>query len=308
MTTCKVQAHSLQCDICRGEEFVTVAGPSYARAELCPRFANCALCRGNGFVRARDAHGYEVLRSCDLKAMKFKVQLFNEAMIPSAFHAVRLASPPYRRTDANRDAFTHFCDLYQRLSANVGPGGRLPRQTKGIGLSGAPGTGKTHLMAAMARHLVLDLGLRCRFTDFSQLLWQLKAEFDAGKGEVQLIAPLVEVEVLFIDEMGKGRGSEWERSILDALISERYNRGLMTFFATNYSLNAEPPKAVGFGAAKELLKEFAVETLEDRIGGRVASRLHAMCDLIYLTGASDARKPAGGETALGAWSSPRKLR
>ena len=53
---------------------------------------------------------------------------------------------------------------------------------------------------------------------------------------MEVLRPLLHVPVLAIDELGKERGTDWERSMLDELISRRFNSGLATLFATNYFL------------------------------------------------------------------------
>ena len=83
------------------------------------------------------------------------------------------------------------------------------------------------------------------------------------------IGPLSEVEVLAIDELGKGRGSVFEEEVLDELIGRRYNNGKLTLFASNYPVEAvEPPR--------EGKQELWHQSLRTRVGERVFSRLHEM--------------------------------
>ena len=90
--------------------------------------------------------------------------------------------------------------------------------------------------------------------------------------------PLVETEVLVIDELGKGRSNEWELNILDQLISKRYNASKKTVITTNY---VSSDIARGIGEEKEIL--------EERVGERIASRLYEMCEFMHLEG-KDYRK------------------
>ena len=67
----------------------------------------------------------------------------------------------------------------------------------------------------------------------------IRRGFQEGKSGGEIIGPLSEVEVLAIDELGKGRGSPFEMETLDELIARRYNAHRTTLFATNYSLEPE---------------------------------------------------------------------
>ncbi len=106
-------------------------------------------------------------------------------------------------------------------------------------LSGPVGTGKTHLLAATLAHLVLEVGVQARYVEISLLYATIRRGFQEGKSGGEIIGPLSEVEVLAIDELGKGRGSPFEMETMDELIARRYNAHRTTLFATNYSLESE---------------------------------------------------------------------
>lgn len=263
------------CPLCDGEGVVVAPQEALAHAALCSHVTGCKTCKGKGFLPRIDAEGYEVLSPCGMQGLRLRIQRFNQAALPAAFAAATLDSwrpqTPAQRNLHRRVGEWQAWVLRQGLDAQ----GKLPRQLRGIGLTGAPGVGKTHLMAALARSLTLEVGVAVRFADFSQLLWDLKAGYQAGRGEADLVAPLANVDVLFVDELGKGRASEWEISILDSVISARYNRGLTTFFSTNYPLQ---------GKVDAQGKKLATESLADRVGERIASRLTAMCDVFEVDG------------------------
>jgi DNA replication protein DnaC len=282
-------AEIASCPLCDGEGVVVQAQDELAHARLCDHVATCKTCRGQGFLPGKDELGYEVLTPCKMQALKARMGRFNQAGLPAGYAQATLESwQPH--TPAQRD-------LRQRVGAwqayvlrqGLDQQGKLPKQLRGIGLTGAPGVGKTHLMAALARSLTLELGVAVRFADFSQLLWDLKAGFQAGRGEADLVAPLATVDVLLIDELGKGRASEWEISILDSIISARYNRGLTTFFSTNYPMAGKVKVARSTSELKE--------TLSDRVGDRIASRLSAMCDVFEVDGAD--QRPATWVSKVG---------
>ncbi|MFL5320086.1 MAG: DNA replication protein, partial [Myxococcaceae bacterium] len=102
----------------------------------------------------------------------------------------------------------------------------------------------------------------------------------------EIISPLSEIDVLAIDELGKGRGSQFEQETLDELIARRYNAGRTTLFGTNYSL-AEPVERSQEGGYRDTQKSLAQASkesffLKDRVGDRTYSRLLEMCEFVEL--------------------------
>lgn len=263
------------CRKCEGDGFITAADER-AIARICPHLDDCTECQGSGrTTKRRDGEWVVVPCPCGITAIRRRIALFNDAKLPARFHNAEVST--FRTNKQTFNLRAAFVDL----QANFEPG------ATGIGLTGRPGVGKTHLMTGLAGYLALHRGLRVMFIDFSHLLWALKEGFAQRRSEAELVKPLVAVDVLFIDELGKGKGTDWELSIVDEIVSQRYNRNLSLFFATNY------PFAAGgvSGNANDTLKDLSaarVETLEDRVGPRIWSRLQQMCRLSAVS-APDAR-------------------
>jgi DNA replication protein DnaC len=152
-------------------------------------------------------------------------------------------------------------------------------------LYGEVGRGKTHLMVALLRELVLDRGISAKFVEFSHLLADIKQGFDVGQGTGVLLGPLASVGVLAIDELGKGRNTEFEGTVLDELVSRRYNAGLPILATTNFAPGSPTGAARGNAADLDARGRVRnVPTLADRVGDRVYSRLREMCDFVPLLG------------------------
>ena len=99
---------------------------------------------------------------------------------------------------------------------------------------GPTGTGKTHLLTSILRQLALEKGVRGRYEEFFLLLSDIRDGFSKGQSAREWLEPLREVEVLAIDEVGKGgKNREFEQGVLDEIISVRYHAGRPTLLATN---------------------------------------------------------------------------
>lgn len=105
---------------------------------------------------------------------------------------------------------------------------------------------------------------------------------------------IIEFDILFVDELGKGRNSDWELSVLDQLIMGRYNRNKIIVASTKYDL--KPNTRVNYSTNLDERKPGSFEldrfeSLEKRIDPRIYSRLFETSEFIELTG-EDFRKRA----------------
>jgi DNA replication protein DnaC len=104
-----------------------------------------------------------------------------------------------------------------------------PGQT-GLLLHGSAGSGKTRMMTACLRGLILKRALSCRYYDarvFLQLLRNTyNAQSDTTEGE--LVESFVQPHVVALDELVVPR-TDWERETMLMLVGERYkaNRTLL---------------------------------------------------------------------------------
>ena len=241
----------------------------YARAQVCECVSKCSNCAGLGTVFSVNERGYRYLERCGLCGVtRLKVRRYNNAKIPSKFAGVLQSDDIDPRGQSQLDAMTYvksFVDKYP--------------EEKGFLLMGGPGLAKTRLAVGVIAELTLQKAVECVFTDFFFLLGDLREAYSAGISENEVIGPLINAEILVIDEMGKGKSSEWEQNILDQLISKRYNSSKKTLVTTNYV------------ARDSLSRKDANKTdiLENRVGERIASRLYEMCALLLIEG-SDYRK------------------
>jgi DNA replication protein DnaC len=107
--------------------------------------------------------------------------------------------------------------------------------------------------------------------------------------ELQVLRPVFQVEVLLIDDLGYIKPTEWVWDTVALILNARYNANKTTIITTNYpnlaakSLRSqeEPKISRQQRQAEEAMRE---ETLGDRIGDRMWSRLAEMCIEVRLEG------------------------
>ena len=198
------------------------------------------------------------------------MRMFDEVGIPGRYHAATLLN---FRADKDRGA------TFQAVNAYI-QGYQPGEENRGLILFGKVGRGKTHLMVGMLRELVLRYGVSARFIEFTHLLADLKVSFDRRYGAADLLEPLSRVQVLAIDELGKGRNTAFEGTVLDELVSRRYNAASTILATTNY----EPGRPTGKHAANLAKPSDDQPRLVDRVGERVYSRLREVCAFLPLMG------------------------
>jgi DNA replication protein DnaC len=275
------------CGECGGRTYRIERRGDRAHARVCTCSARCGLCEGRGYayeVREETFSAkvgpkrYEVLVPCVCQHRAKRMEHFNQVGLPGVVaHSSFENYQGFQAQQRARDVAMDFAYRFKKGEVN-----------RGFILSGPVGTGKTHLLGATLKHLVLEVGLEARYVEISLLYATIRRGFQEGKSGGEIIGPLSDVEVLAIDEMGKGRGSQFEMETLDELIARRYNAGRTTLFATNYSLEPERKSSrtaapSGYRTtedAKSAVRD--VELLRERVGERIYSRLCEMCSFVEL--------------------------
>ena len=262
---------------------------------MCSCRKRCAHCEGRGFVytsrqvefsKKVGVKSYEALTPCVCRLLAQRVATFAQVGVPahhatSSFGTFRAKGDDQEKTAALEQALG--------VARAVSQDWRRDWPARGFVISGRVGSGKTHLLSAALRHLILERGASAQYREIPLLFADIRRGFNAGKSGGEIIARLVDADVLAIDELGRGRGSPFEMETLDELIARRYNSGLTTIVATNFSLERErAPRSGprGFQAPAQALED-REELLVERIGERIYSRLCEMCDFVSLPARTD---------------------
>jgi len=127
------------------------------------------------------------------------------------------------------------------------------KRCNGLAYTGTVGTGKTHLLAAIANFL-LSKGISVCFVNTPSFISELRrSQFEEGRIDEQVDA-ISNIEVVVFDDLAKEKSTEWVQNQYYKIVNHRYINNLPTLFSTNSNM----------------------EELEEKLGDATASRLYAM--------------------------------
>jgi DNA replication protein DnaC len=224
--------------------------------------AVCQFCFGSGMevVPGKGA------RRCRCRTQHNQEKLLEAARIPRRYNECSLQNYyPVKGNGTQLRAFNYAFRLVREY----------PAVDRGLLLMGTCGVGKTHLSVAILRGLI-EKGIPCLFYEFGALLKEIQNSYNpvSQTSELKVLAPVFESEVLVLDELGASKPTDWVRDTMMQIINTRYNDKKLTIFTTNYLDGRRTERD---------------ETLEDRIGVRLRSRLFEMCKTVQIEG-EDYRK------------------
>jgi DNA replication protein DnaC len=222
----------------------------------------CAHCFGTGMevVPGKGA------RKCRCRTQNAQSRLLEAARIPRRYDQCSLQNYyPVKGNGTQLRAFQYAWRLAREY----------PAVDRGLLFMGPVGVGKTHLSVAILRGL-MEKGVGCLFYEFGSLLKEIQNSYNpiSQTSELKVLEPVFQAEVLVLDELGASKPTDWVRDTMMQIINTRYNDKKLTIFTTNYLDGRRSERD---------------ETLEDRIGVRLRSRLYEMCKTIHIEG-EDYRK------------------
>ena len=239
----------------------------------------CPICEGTGLHVVTSKRGDRFAQECGCQLQLRVNRKLDRAGVPARFRGKSLESYRVEGRHASvyaaKDFAKRFVDTY-------------PYGMKGLGLVlvGSSGLGKTHLAASMLQALIVEKQVRGLFFDYQELLKLIQNSYNPSVAatEMGVLQPVFDAEVLVLDDLGSTRPTDWVWDTVSHIVNSRYNRDRTTIITTNFP---DAPAVWGEAAlqpAGALAAMRRGETLGDRIGERMRSRLHEMCEFLVLEG------------------------
>ncbi|MGC2330006.1 MAG: ATP-binding protein, partial [Candidatus Acidiferrales bacterium] len=160
----------------------------------------------------------------------------------------------------------------------------------GLLLMGPCGAGKTHLAVAALKEIV-KRGHSGFLYDYRELLKEIQDSYntESQSTEMGVLEPVLKAEILVLDDVGSSKPSLWALETVGHILNTRYNEKGVTILTTNF-LDAEAAIAPAPAARVAGMRAPTIEdSLTDRVGKRIRSRLYEMCRTIEIS-APDYRK------------------
>jgi DNA replication protein DnaC len=238
---------------------------------------DCPQCDGTGW-KPIEVEGIRRVMPCDCKNLEESAKLLSQARIPPRYEHCELENFAVRKlpgTDQENPSLraakftaTKFVEEYPT--------------NFGLLFAGTTGVGKTHLSVAIIRELILRKKVDCLFYDFHDLLKTIRDSYNPGTQNTELgvLQPVLDAEVLLLDELAGSNPSDWVKETLHHIINWRYNYKKVTLITTTLlSRDSAGRRAVRQPSGEDIPD---LDYTLNQLGVTLRSRLYEMCKLVEI--------------------------
>ena len=216
----------------------------------------CAICEDTGW-KTITVDGVSRVTRCECWQQRAAQSLLKNARIPRRYAHCELSNFEIH-TDTQRKAHRKAAQLVEQF----------PVVDKGLLFYGDAGVGKTHLAVALMKEAIARKGARAIFYEIRELLKLVKDTYSGSTemSELDVLRPVLEAELLVLDDLGAEKKSDWVDETLGLVINTRYSERRVTVLTTNLR-DVETTEPLSFAY---------------HLGLRTRSRLKEMCEWLLI--------------------------
>ena len=239
----------------------------------------CPICEGSGHRITTDPGGNRFAQECSCRVELRVDRALAQARIPARYHECTLDTYEFDHPSLS-SAFL--------IAHRFATGYPVSTQGRGILFTVSSCLVKTLHSISILKYVIAQRGATGFFWEHKELLDRLRSIYSlrTAGAEDKLLRSLITCDLLVLDDLGDMTPSDWSWDTTSYILNSRYNENLSTIITTN--LPNQPSFAPAPGeersARADLRRALSRETLADRIGERMRSRLQEMCVVVEMEG------------------------
>lgn len=230
---------------------------------------DCPYCEGTGW-KPVEIGGVRRVARCECERTQQSESLLKAAQIPRRYEHCDFES-----FDTRPDPTVRMAKVYSQKLVEEYP------TDFGLLFAGPTGVGKTHLAVAVLRELMVRKGVPCLYYDFLKLLKDIRDSYNpvSHTSELRVLGPVLDVEVLLLDDLAASDPTDWVRETLAHIINSRYNEKRVTLITTTLAAENSKRRSTHMPSGESIPE---IDRSLAQLGPTMASRLYEMCKLVEI--------------------------